>query len=169
MEYPAQPDVERAKAEFSEAAHLTEDRMDKSALASAEPVGKEEPHSQDLRLALEDQSRYMSFLSHDLRGSLTGLALMVEVLKREIEGRKGSTDEVLADLAMMKRALVDTVAMMERHVLADRLRRGKAPVVRGAVKLIEVVQEAIARANAGTRRTASLVVDVGDDAVVHAD
>jgi signal transduction histidine kinase len=145
--------------------------MDKSALASAEPVGSEteDPQTRDLRVALEAQSRYMSFLSHDLRGSLNGLVLMVEVLKREIEGQSGSKDEVLADLAMMKRALVDTVGMMERHVVADRLRRGKANVVRQPVKLAEVVGEAMGKVGSNSRMKPSIAVEVPDDAVVNAD
>src|SRR6267378_4168291 len=111
------------RQKFSERSHLTEDRMEKSALATKHG-GDGEADLRELQLNQEAQARYMSFLSHDLRGSLNGLVLMVEVLKREIEGKAASTDEVLADLAMMKRALVDTVSTMERHVLADRLRRG---------------------------------------------
>ncbi len=113
--------------------------MNKSALA-AKADGDGEAKLRDLQLTQEAQARYMSFLSHDLRGSLNGLVLMVEVLKREIEGKAASTDEVLADLAMMKRALVDTVATMERHVLADRLRRGVLEIKRQPVKLAEVVE-----------------------------
>src|SRR4051812_47743277 len=122
-------------AEFSGVSHLTEDRMEKS--VSSPPVLAEVGQDQlrELQIAQEAHSRYMSFLSHDLRGSLNGLVLMVEVLKREIEGKSGSTDEVLSDLAMMKRALVDTVGMMERHVLADHLRRGRAEIKREPVKL----------------------------------
>ena len=45
-------------------------------------------HQQDrLRTVAEAQSKYLSFLSHDLRGSLNGVLLMVEVLKRELGGR----------------------------------------------------------------------------------
>src|SRR5215212_2345391 len=102
-------------AEFNGLAHLTEDRMEKSALDSPQLAQIGEPQLREIQQAQEAQSRYMSFLSHDLRGSLNGLVLMVEVLKREIEAKTGNTDEVLADLAMMKRALVDTVGMMERH------------------------------------------------------
>src|SRR5687767_10447065 len=138
--------------------------MDKSALASADPVENEmeDPQTRELRVALEAQSRYMSFLSHDLRGSLNGLVLMVEVLKREVEGKTGSVDEVLADLAMMKRALVDTVGMMERHVLADRLRRGKANVVRQPVKLAEVVGEALAKVGPNSRVKPTISVEIPD-------
>jgi len=143
--------------------------MDKSAIASREVAETEDPHSRELRLALEAQSRYISFLSHDLRGSLNGLVLMVEVLKREVEGKTGSADTVLADLAMMKRALVDTVAMMERHVLADRLQRGKVQFNLQPVRLADAVQDAISRTVGNARSKPEIVVDVPADAVVNAD
>src|SRR2546421_5479302 len=150
MESPAQPDLRDRSQECSKGAHLTEDRMEKSVLAK-KADGDGETQLRELQLNQEAQARYMSFLSHDLRGSLNGLVLMVEVLKREIEGKAASTDEVLADLAMMKRALVDTVATMERHVLADRLRRGVLEVKRQPVKLAEVMEEAISRAYPAVR------------------
>src|SRR6266568_4967312 len=142
--------------------------MNKSALA-AKADGDGEAKLRDLQLTQEAQARYMSFLSHDLRGSLNGLVLMVEVLKREIEGKAASTDEVLADLAMMKRALVDTVATMERHVLADRLRRGVLEIKRQPVKLAEVVEEAISRAYPAARVQPNLEINVPDEAEVNGD
>jgi two-component system sensor histidine kinase VanS len=143
--------------------------MDKSALSSNERVETEEEDTRELQLAVEAQGRYMSFLSHDLRGSLNGLVLMVEVLKREIEGKSETPEAVLSDLAMMKRALVDTVAMMERHVLADRLRRGRAPMNHQPVELSDLVQEVIAKAQTTARAKADIAMDVPAEAVVHTD
>jgi signal transduction histidine kinase len=155
-------------AEFSGLSHLTEDRMEK-ALASPQLAELADPDLRELQLAQEAQSRYMSFLSHDLRGSLNGLVLMVEVLKREIEAKKGNMDEVLSDLAMMKRALVDTVGMMERHVLADRLRKGRAEIKREPVKLADIVQEAISKAYPAARARPNFEVDVPADAIINSD
>src|SRR3954471_6216408 len=144
---------------FSERSHLTKDRMEKSALATKHG-GDGEAELRDLQINQEAQARYMSYLSHDLRGSLNGLVLMVEVLKREIEGKAASQDEVLADLAMMKRALVDTVATMERHVMSDRLRRGVLEVKRQRVKLADVVQEAISKAYPAARSKPNIQINV---------
>lgn len=142
--------------------------MEKSALATKH--GEDgAAHLRELQLNQEAQARYMSYLSHDLRGSLNGLVLMVEVLKREIEGKAASTDEVLADLAMMKRALVDTVSTMERHVMADRLRRGALEIRHQPVKLAEVVQEAIAKAYPAVRTRPNFEVNVPDEAQVNSD
>jgi signal transduction histidine kinase len=142
--------------------------MDKSVLAS-KSAGNEEEELRELQLNQEAQARYMSYLSHDLRGSLNGLVLMVEVLKREIEGKAASQDEVLADLAMMKRALVDTVSTMERHVMADRLRRGVLEIKQQQVKLAEVVEEAISKAYPAARSKPSIQINVPDEAQVNSD
>src|SRR5213076_88015 len=90
-------------------------------------------------------------------------------LKREIEGKTGNTDEVLSDLAMMKRALVDTVGMMERHVLADRLRRGRHDLKREQGKLAEVIDEAISKAYPAARTRPDFKVEVPPDATVTSD
>jgi signal transduction histidine kinase len=142
--------------------------MEKSALAT-KADGDGETQLRDLQQTQEAQARYMSYLSHDLRGSLNGLVLMVEVLKREIEGKAASTDEVLADLAMMKRALVDTVATMERHVLADRLRRGVVDIKNQPVKLAEVVEEAISKSYPASRVRPNLDINVPAEAEVNGD
>src|SRR5882762_291905 len=152
----------------NEGAHLTEDRMEKSLLVT-NADGEGETQLRELQLNQEAQARYMSFLSHDLRGSLNGLVLMVEVLKREIEGKAASQDEVLADLAMMKRALVDTVSTMERHVLADRLRRGVLEIKHQPVRLADVVDEAIAKAYPTARTRPSFEVNMPAEAEVNSD
>ncbi|HEV8292816.1 MAG TPA: HAMP domain-containing sensor histidine kinase [Tepidisphaeraceae bacterium] len=143
--------------------------MEKSALASKQVAGDGEAQLRELQLTQEAQARYMSFLSHDLRGSLNGLVLMVEVLKREIEGKAASQDEVLADLAMMKRALVDTVATMERHVLADRLRRGVLEIKHQPVRLADVVEEAISKAYPAARTRPNIQINLPQEAEVNSD
>src|SRR5258706_1912974 len=142
--------------------------MEKSLLVT-NAGGEGETQLRELQLNQEAQARYMSFLSHDLRGSLNGLVLMVEVLKREIEGKAASTDEVLADLAMMERALVDTVSTMERHVLADRLRRGVLEFKHQSVKLAEVVDESVSKAYPASRVRPNLQINVPAEAEVNGD
>jgi len=158
----------RNDAECNEATHLTEDRMKKSVMATNSDEDGE-AQLRELQMNQEAQARYMSYLSHDLRGSLNGLVLMVEVLKREIEGKAASTDEVLADLAMMKRALVDTVATMERHVMTDRLRRGVFELKHQPVMLGEVVQEAISKVYPSSRVRPNLEIEVPAEAEVNGD
>jgi signal transduction histidine kinase len=104
-------------------------------------------------------TKYLSFLSHDLRGSLNGAVLMIEVLKRELQGEsrfKASID----DLDSMRRSMLDTVATMDRFLHAERLRRGKMPVKVGPVN-VKMLLDDIARSfayHAKERKTAIEVV-----------
>jgi signal transduction histidine kinase len=82
-------------------------------------------HQQDqLRALAEGQSKYLSFLSHDLRGGLNGVLLMVEVLKREMAGEP-RFHESMEDLDAMRRSIMDTVGTMDRFLHAERFRAGK--------------------------------------------
>ena len=82
-------------------------------------------HQQDrLRAVAEAQSKYLSFLSHDLRGGLNGVLLMVEVLKRELAGEP-RFGESMQDLDAMRRSIMDTVGTMDRFLHAERFRSGK--------------------------------------------
>ncbi|HEX5243342.1 MAG TPA: RsbRD N-terminal domain-containing protein, partial [Tepidisphaeraceae bacterium] len=66
-----------------------------------------------LQAATEAQSKYLSFLSHDLRGGLNGVFLMIEVLKRELSGEERLA-ETVQDLDVMRRSLLETVGTMDR-------------------------------------------------------
>jgi signal transduction histidine kinase len=72
-------------------------------------------------------AKYLSFLSHDLRGGLNGAILMIEVLKRDL-AKETRFAESINDLDMMRRSMLETVATMDRFLHAERLRRGKLPV-----------------------------------------
>ncbi len=99
--------------------------------------------SQELSAATESQSKYLSFLSHDLRGGLNGVFLMIEVLKRELAGetRLAATIE---DLDSMRRSLLETVATMDRFLHAERFRKGKVQVHKTRVDLRNLCNEVVA-------------------------
>ena len=80
--------------------------------------------ARELAEAREGQSKYLSFLSHDLRGGLNGIFLMVEVLRREFAGH-ADLAESIDDLEIMRRSILDTVATMDRFLFAERFRKGK--------------------------------------------
>jgi signal transduction histidine kinase len=96
-------------------------------------------HQRRVQAGAEAYSKYLSFLSHDLRGSLNGILLTVEVLRRE-EGGSPDRSEFVDDLDMMRRSILDTVSAMDRFLHADKLRMGKVEV-----KLREVDLEALIR------------------------
>ena len=86
----------------------------------------------------ESMAKYLSFLSHDLRGGLNGSILMIEVLRRELMNEPRFAQS-MEDLDMMRRSMLETVATMDRFLHAERLRRGKMPVKLGDVDLARLV------------------------------
>lgn len=77
---------------------------------------------EQLRAAGEVQSRYLSYLSHDLRNNLNGCTLMLEVLRQRLEGLDGFAEDV-QDITSVQRSVAETIAGMDRILQAERLRR----------------------------------------------
>ncbi|HSV13754.1 MAG TPA: sensor histidine kinase, partial [Tepidisphaeraceae bacterium] len=86
------------------------------------------------------QSKYLSFLSHDLRGGLNGVLLMAEVLKRELANEPRFAESV-EDLDAMRRSILDTVATMDRFLHAERFRQGKVQPKNSTVDLRAVTAD----------------------------
>ncbi len=87
-----------------------------------------------LKAANESESKYLSFLAHDLRGNLNGVILMMEVLRRDLEKRTEFAESI-NDLNLMRRSILETVGTMDRLLQAEKLRRGKVPVNTESVDL----------------------------------
>ena len=96
--------------------------------------------TRQLKAATEAQSKYLSFLSHDLRGGLNGVFLMIEVLRRELV-KEPRFSESLEDLEMMRRSIFETVGTMDRFLHAERFRKGKVQVKPGRVDLSHLIAE----------------------------
>jgi signal transduction histidine kinase len=99
-----------------------------------------EHQTRQLNAANEAQSKYLSFLSHDLRGNLNGVCLMIEVLKRELASEERFAESV-SDLDMMRRSIFDTIATMDRFLHAERFRKGKVQVRPGRVNLKHLLMD----------------------------
>jgi signal transduction histidine kinase len=91
-----------------------------------------------LKSVTDAQSKYLSFLSHDLRGGLNGVLLMAEVLKRELANEPRFSESV-EDLDAMRRSILDTVATMDRFLHAERFRQGKVQAKNSDIDLHEVL------------------------------
>jgi signal transduction histidine kinase len=106
-------------------------------------------------------AKFLSFLSHDLRGGLNGAVLMIEVLKRQL-----SADPKLAgaveDLDVVRRSILDTVATMERFLNAERLRLGHFQLKHGPVSVNDMLKE-IQRSSAHTLKERGMQIDVQVD------
>ncbi|MDP9173684.1 MAG: HAMP domain-containing histidine kinase [Planctomycetota bacterium] len=105
---------------------------------------------QEIKSSSEAYSKYLSFLSHDLRGNLNGILLMVEVLRRELSAAKQFKDS-LEDLDLMRRSILDTVGTMDRFLHAERFRRGKVEVKWGEVNLSTLIQDVVNQFSAQAR------------------
>ena len=99
--------------------------------------------TRQLQNATEAQSKYLSFLSHDLRGGLNGVFLMIEVLKREL-ANEARLAETVSDLDVMRRSLLETVGTMDRFLHAERFRKGKIQVRPVRLNLHDLLSETIA-------------------------
>ena len=122
-----------------------------------------------LQAATEAQSKYLSFLSHDLRGGLNGLFLMIEVLRRELAGEPKYA-QTIADLDAMRRSLHETVGTMDRLLHAERFRKGKVQLKPGRIELRSFLHDLssnfIYQANA---KGLEMRLDVPESCVVTSD
>jgi signal transduction histidine kinase len=96
----------------------------------------------EIQSLVEAQSKYLSFLSHDLRGNLNGVLLMIEVLRRDLASEPRFA-ESLDDLEIMRRSIHETVGTMDRFLHAERFRKGKVQVRSGPVNMQALVAEVI--------------------------
>jgi signal transduction histidine kinase len=94
----------------------------------------------DLQAVVDAQSKYMSFLSHDLRGGLNGVLLMIEVLRRDLSQQPQFASS-LEDLDLMRRSVLETVGTMDRFLHAERFRLGKVQVRPAPIDLAVLAQE----------------------------
>ena len=74
-----------------------------------------------LREAAEAELKYLSFLSHDLRGHLGNVTLWLKVLQRKLGG-SGQFAAELSALDTAQQAILDTTSGMGRLLEAERLR-----------------------------------------------
>lgn len=102
-----------------------------------------EYQSSELKAATEAQSKYLSFLSHDLRGGLNGVFLMIEVLRREL-ANEPRLAETVKDLDVMRRSLLETVATMDRFLYAERFRKGKVQLRPATIRVNTLLEDTAA-------------------------
>ncbi len=93
-----------------------------------------------LKVEAAAMTKFLSFLSHDMRGGLNGAVLMIEVLKRELAGEPKFAPAV-EDLDVVRRSILDTVSMMERFLNAEKLRHGRMPVKIATIDVPTLVAE----------------------------
>jgi signal transduction histidine kinase len=75
-----------------------------------------------LKSAAAAESKYLAFLSHDLRNNLHGITLTVEWLAQRLSATPGLTD-IAEDLSSLQNSITETIDGMDRLLQAERLRR----------------------------------------------
>ena len=93
-----------------------------------------------LQAANDAHSKYLSFLSHDLRVGLNGILLTSEVLTHELTGQAKHADS-LRELDVMRRSIMDTVATMDRFLHAERFRQGAVKPVETEVDIRALIDD----------------------------
>lgn len=125
--------------------------------------------SHQLQAATEAQSKYLSFLSHDLRGGLNGVFLMIEMLKRELKDQP-QLSETVNDLDSMRRTLLETVGTMDRFLHAERFRKGKVQLKPGRIHLKQLLNEIVSQFSYQARdKGLELRIDAPADCAITSD
>jgi signal transduction histidine kinase len=114
-----------------------------------------------LRAAAEAEAKYLTFLSHDLRGTLNAVTLSLHLVKRRLAGSPEAAEDV-ADLTALERSILGTVAGMDRLLQVERMRSpGEAPAETTAVDLHAVAADAVRTfAAEAAKKGVRLAVDV---------
>jgi signal transduction histidine kinase len=123
----------------------------------------------ELQSVVEAQTKYLSFLSHDLRGGLNGVLLMIEVLRRDLV-KEPKFGESLEDLDVMRRSILETVGTMDRFLHAERFRKGKVQVRPTRLDMKRVVNEVVTHYSYQAKdKELRLVQDVNDGVSITSD
>lgn len=112
--------------------------IDLSVRRSAAEFVEQQKHK--LQAEATAMAKYLSFLSHDLRGNLNGAMLMIEVLRRDLQNDPRFT-ESLQDLDAMRQSMLDLVGTMDRFLQAERLRQGRVEVSLQSVDVAKFLHE----------------------------
>jgi signal transduction histidine kinase len=94
----------------------------------------------ELEAAANAHAKYLSFMSHDVRGGLNAILLSTDVLYHELSDQK-QFSEALTDVETIKRNILETVATMDRFLRAEQLRSGKVAPKRSEIDLARLANE----------------------------
>jgi len=109
-----------------------------AALASGVSAFAEHRRTQ-LQSAAESESKFLSFLSHDVRNNLNAVTLMLDVLARRLSQREEFREDA-EDLRALQRSILETTEGMDRLLDSERLRRGAVVLKLAPVRLRDLVE-----------------------------
>jgi signal transduction histidine kinase len=97
-----------------------------------------------LKSATETESKYLSFLSHDLRNKLNGVTLTLEWLSQRLSDAPDFREEA-GDLASLRNSVSETIEGMDRLLQAERLRKQAVELKLGPVNLHHLAGDLVAQ------------------------
>ncbi len=96
-----------------------------------------------LQSAAAAESKYLSYLSHDLRNNLNSATLMLDMLSRNFSASNFKREA--ADLESLRQAIFETVEGMDRLLQAERLRKHEVALELAAVDVHALAEDLIPR------------------------
>jgi signal transduction histidine kinase len=122
-----------------------------------------------LKSSTEAESKYLSYLSHDLRNNLNAVTLMLQGLGQSLADAPQFAEEA-KDVDDLRQAVFETIGGMDRLLHAERLRKGAVALKLAPVMLRPMAAEMLGQV---ARRAAEkgLVLEnaVPDGAAAHSD
>lgn len=90
--------------------------------------------TEKLKSATDTESKYLTYLSHDLRNKLNGVTLTLEWLSQRLADVPDLREEA-GDLASLRNSVAETIEGMDRLLQAERLRKQAVELKLGPVDL----------------------------------
>src|SRR5258708_1147924 len=124
---------------------------------------------EQIQAATEVESKYLRFLSHDLRNNLNQVILVLDLLKGRLAGIP-EFEEDLGDVMSAHSTILNTIAGMDALLQAERLRKGAIQPKTETVRLPAVVTALVRHLSGQARpKGLSLVADVSCDVTLSSD
>ncbi|HET6248312.1 MAG TPA: sensor histidine kinase [Tepidisphaeraceae bacterium] len=128
-----------------------------------------ENQRQRIQQATEAESKYLRFLSHDLRNNLGQVTLLLQLLGERLTSLPEFADDVV-DIHSAQRTIMETINGMEKLLQAERLRKGAIQPRAEATDLHSLAEDAVRQSHAQAQRKGlTLEVSVPADASVVSD
>jgi signal transduction histidine kinase len=119
--------------------------------------------------ATEAESKYLRFLSHDLRNNLSQVTLLLELLGERLTPVAEYADDV-RDIRSAQRTIMETIAGMEKLLQAERLRKGAIQPRNEKIDLRALAEDTVHQCGPlAERKGLAIQVNVPADASVISD
>ncbi|HEX8523580.1 MAG TPA: sensor histidine kinase [Tepidisphaeraceae bacterium] len=128
---------------------------------------------EELEATAVAESRYLSFLSHDLRNHLNSVTLMLEMVEQNLNS-SGQFPEIVEDMQHLRRSVHQTVGGMDRLLQAERLRKQVVTIKLAPVNLHGLAEDVLAQARnseaaRAPQKALHLISEVPPDAAAQSD